>query len=198
MLPHEIVIELRDLFVLQNTIHWIKSITIQDREGNLQSHGHFKPISSKRFLNDCHEYIFHFTKTGRGADRSHGVPFRQEPIRWRHTVERLRCRRNTWFIPTIQSEPREGAKHPATFGNGGMVYQANGVPRVRRCSIHFSESELGYCAQRCGVKKFMGSKSTRLSRKRSDAFLCRGSSLLPTGRHRRSLQQRSVFRWRIG
>ena len=28
MLPHEIVFALRDLFVLQNTIHWIKSITI--------------------------------------------------------------------------------------------------------------------------------------------------------------------------
>jgi site-specific DNA-methyltransferase (adenine-specific) len=26
MLPHEIVMTLRDLFVLQNTIHWIKSI----------------------------------------------------------------------------------------------------------------------------------------------------------------------------
>src|SRR5207249_2494668 len=31
MLPHEMVIELRDLFVLQNTIHWIKSIAIEDR-----------------------------------------------------------------------------------------------------------------------------------------------------------------------
>src|SRR5436305_2379775 len=33
MLPHEIVIELRELFVLQNTIHWIKSIGIEDRDG---------------------------------------------------------------------------------------------------------------------------------------------------------------------
>ena len=30
MLPHEIVMALRDLFVLQNTIHWIKSIAIDD------------------------------------------------------------------------------------------------------------------------------------------------------------------------
>src|SRR6266404_7413372 len=64
MLPHEIVIELRDLLVLQNTIHWIKSITIEDREVDVRSFGHFKPISSRRFLNDCHEYISHFTKTG--------------------------------------------------------------------------------------------------------------------------------------
>ena len=30
MLPHEIVMELREFFVLQNTIHWIKSIAIDD------------------------------------------------------------------------------------------------------------------------------------------------------------------------
>jgi len=30
MLPHEIVMTLRDLFALQNTIHWIKSITIDE------------------------------------------------------------------------------------------------------------------------------------------------------------------------
>src|SRR5262249_9428672 len=65
LLPHEIVVQLRDLFVLQNTIHWIKSITIENREGEVRSYGHFKPINSKRFLNDCHEYIFHFTKSGR-------------------------------------------------------------------------------------------------------------------------------------
>jgi len=46
---HEIVIALRNLLFLQNTIHWIKSITIQDREGDAQSYGHFKPISSRRF-----------------------------------------------------------------------------------------------------------------------------------------------------
>src|SRR3979411_926250 len=49
MLPHEIVMALRDMFVLQNTIHWIKSITIEDREGEVRSFGHFKPITSKRF-----------------------------------------------------------------------------------------------------------------------------------------------------
>src|ERR1700752_1014206 len=31
LLPHEIAMTLRDLFMLQNTIHWIKSITIEDR-----------------------------------------------------------------------------------------------------------------------------------------------------------------------
>src|SRR5258708_25492975 len=121
MLPHEIVIELRDLFVFQNTIHWIKSITIQDREEDIRSYGHFKPISSKRFLNDCHEYIFDFTKTGRlEIDRlALGVPYQDKSniSRWSHTQGNdLRCRGNTWFIPyeTIQSRAKE-RPHPATF-----------------------------------------------------------------------------------
>src|SRR5205809_531446 len=53
---------------LQNIIHWIKSIAIdQDLAGaaagvtrNLAV-GHYKPINSDRFLNDCHEFVFHFT-----------------------------------------------------------------------------------------------------------------------------------------
>ncbi len=116
MLPHEIVFQFRDLFVLQNTIHWIKSIAIDDR-----TFGHFKPISSKRFLNDCHEYIFHFTKTGRvEIDRlALGVPYQDKSniARWSHTRGRdKRCRGNTWFIPyeTIQSREKE-RPHPATF-----------------------------------------------------------------------------------
>jgi site-specific DNA-methyltransferase (adenine-specific) len=105
LLPHEIVAELRDLFVLQNTIHWIKSIAIEDRcsrrpvgdatrghqprqhsachrkaAAAVRSYGHFKPINSKRFLNDCHEYIFHFTKSGRvKIDRlAVGVPYQDK------------------------------------------------------------------------------------------------------------------------
>jgi hypothetical protein len=30
---------------------------------NYNSHGHFKPITSERYLTDVQEYIFHFTKT---------------------------------------------------------------------------------------------------------------------------------------
>src|ERR1700719_38340 len=116
MLPHEIVLKFRELFVLQNTIHWIKSIAIDDR-----TYGHFKPISSKRFLNDCHEYIFHFTKSGRvEIDRlALGVPYQDKSniARWSHTRGAdLRCRGNTWFTPyeTIQSRAQE-RPHPATF-----------------------------------------------------------------------------------
>ena len=142
MLPHEIVMQLRDLFVLQNTIHWIKSISIDEScshrpvagqpgsapqtghrpvAKSARSFGHFKPISSKRFLNDCHEYVFHFTKSGRvELNRlALGVPYQDKSniARWAHTHGHdLRCRGNTWFVPyaTIQSREKE-RPHPATF-----------------------------------------------------------------------------------
>jgi site-specific DNA-methyltransferase (adenine-specific) len=168
MLPHEIVIELTSAsggFVLQNTIHWIKSITIQDREGNLQSHGHFKPISSRRFLNDCHEYIFHFTKTGRvEIDRlALGVPYQDKSniSRWSHTRgSDLRCRGNTWFIPyeTIQSRAKE-RPHPATFPVqlAEWCIKLHGVSRVHTMLDPFlGIGNSAIAAQRCSVKKFTG------------------------------------------
>lgn len=125
LMPHQLLLALTDgkqpLFTLQNTIHWIKSITVETRGGAHISVGHFKPINSKRFVNDCHEYVFHLTKRcdvlvdRRGA----GVPYQDKSniARWGHTGgEDLRCRGNTWFIPydTIKSSNRE-RPHPATF-----------------------------------------------------------------------------------
>src|SRR5436190_12536069 len=168
MLPHEITIELRDLFVLQNTIHWIKSISIEDRAGDVRSFGHFKPISSKRFLNDCHEYIFHFTKTGRvEIDRlALGVPYQDKSniARWRHTRgSDLRCRGNTWFIPyeTIQSRAKE-RPHPATFPVQLAewcikLHGPAGAGRVQTMLDPFlGIGNSAIAAQRCGVKKFIG------------------------------------------
>src|ERR1035441_142017 len=45
-------------FVIQNQIVWAKSVTV----GN-ESHGHFKPLNSDRFLNQTYEFVFHLTKT---------------------------------------------------------------------------------------------------------------------------------------
>ena len=160
MLPHEIVFQLRDLFVLQNTIHWIKSIAIDNR-----TFGHFKPISSKRFLNDCQEYIFHFTKTGRvEIDRlAVGVPYQDKSniARWSHTRGRdSRCRGNTWFIPyqTIQSRAKE-RPHPATFPVqlAEWCVKLHGVSRVKTMLDPFlGIGNSAVAAQRCGVKKFIG------------------------------------------
>lgn len=168
MLPHEIVLQLHELFVLQNTIHWIKSIAIEDRDGEIRSFGHFKPISSKRFLNDCHEYIFHFTKTGRvELDRlAIGVPYQDKSniARWRHTRgSDLRCRGNTWFIPyeTIQSREKE-RPHPATFPVQLAewcikLHDLAGAGRVETMLDPFlGIGHSAIAAQRCGVKKFIG------------------------------------------
>ena len=125
LMPHQLILALTDgddpLFVLQNTFHWIKSITIETVKGEQVSAGHFKPINSKRYVNDCHEYVFHLTKTGNIEldRRAAGVPYvhKSNIARWGHTGgEDLRCRGNTWFIPyeTIQSRDKD-RPHPATF-----------------------------------------------------------------------------------
>jgi site-specific DNA-methyltransferase (adenine-specific) len=168
MLPHEIVMTLRELFVLQNTIHWIKSIAIEGRDAAIRSHGHFKPISSKRFLNDCHEYIFHFTKSGGvQLDRlALGVPYQDKSniARWRHTRgSDLRCRGNTWFVPyeTIQSRQKE-RPHPATFPVQLAewcikLHGPAGTGRVETMLDPFlGIGNSAVAAQRCGVKKFIG------------------------------------------
>ncbi len=120
-LPHELALEFRDLFELQNTFHWIKSITVEPKNAPALSAGHFKPINSKRFVTDCHEFVFHWTKTGHvELDRlAIGVPYQDKSniARWGHTGGKdVRCRGNNWFIPykTIQSRAGE-RPHPATF-----------------------------------------------------------------------------------
>ncbi len=128
--PFEVASALRGIFKLQNTIHWIKSIAISRAdvgdypglEGDIAV-GHYKPINSGRFLNDCHEYIFHFTLAGDvPLDRTAvGVPYQDKTniARWaatRGSRSDLRCRGNTWFIPyeTIQ-RAKDERPHPATF-----------------------------------------------------------------------------------
>ena len=111
-------------YVLQNMLHWIKSIALPKEDmgrykkiqGNIAV-GHYKPINSHRFHNDCHEFIFHFTKHGNvPIDRlATGVPYQDKSNvrRWGREKKDLRDRGNTWFIPyeTI----REERPHPATF-----------------------------------------------------------------------------------
>ena len=121
MMPHEIVLAFRDLFVLQNTIHWIKSITVETRDGNQTSAGHFKPINSQRYVNDCHEYVFHLTKSGdvKLDRKAVGVPYQDKSniSRWGHTDgDDRRCRGNNWFIPYKTIKRRSADRpHPATF-----------------------------------------------------------------------------------
>ena len=112
---------------MQNIIHWVKSIAIDRGSAGASAGltrdlavGHYKPINSDRFLNDCHEFVFHFTPHGAtNLDRlALGVPY-QDPsniLRWQTSGKGVRCRGNTWFIPyeTIQRRDRD-RPHPATF-----------------------------------------------------------------------------------
>ena len=119
-LAFSVAMRMGKIFELQNTIHWIKSISIE-REAGVTSYGHFKPINSPRYVNDCHEYVFHFTPAGKSKiDRlAVGVPYTDKTNiqRWSHTNgQDKRCRGNTWFIPykTIHQRAKQ-RPHPATF-----------------------------------------------------------------------------------
>ena len=130
---------------LQNTIHWIKSIAIdKDAAGvavNLDRDlavGHYKPINSERFVNDCHEFIFHFTPEGRTPldRRAIGVRYQDASniARWQSGGNNRRCRGNTWFIPydTIQSRDKD-RPHPATFPPRvpEFCFKLHGLSRVK-------------------------------------------------------------------
>jgi site-specific DNA-methyltransferase (adenine-specific) len=111
---YEVAFTLKDLFVLQNDIVWVKSISIKD-----ESYGHYKPINSKRYLNHMYEHIFHFTKNGQVEikRKNVGVPYKYKcNLKAKTVTEDVRCRGNTWFIPyeTIHTKTQRG-KHPAVF-----------------------------------------------------------------------------------
>ena len=114
----EVGLTLRQDWILQNHINWVKSIHV-----NNKTSGHFKPINSKRFVCPTWEHLFHFTKDGKiEIDRlSVGVPYEyyEANIRGKNTAEtkpNLRDKGNCWFVPyeTINSKDLRG-KHPATF-----------------------------------------------------------------------------------
>jgi site-specific DNA-methyltransferase (adenine-specific) len=121
--PFEVVTRLRRLFALQNVIHWVKSIYVENESYGRKSAlnvGHYKPIHSDRFLNDTQEFIFHLTKSGKVPLRrlAIGVPYKDKGnvSRWKDGGSGLRCRGNSWYIPyrTIQSREHE-RPHPASF-----------------------------------------------------------------------------------
>jgi site-specific DNA-methyltransferase (adenine-specific) len=142
--PFQVVAEMQKYYVLQNVIHWIKSIAIEKADvgkypGITQdvSVGHFKPIISPRYVNDCHEYIFHLTKRGDvPLDRlAVGVAYQDKTniARWGAKSDK-RCRGNTWFVPYETINSREGQRpHPATFPIKipKMCIQLHGVKRTR-------------------------------------------------------------------
>lgn len=126
LVPFQVLQVMQGHFQLQNVVHWIKSIAIEksevgDYDGVTKdiAVGHFKPINSPRYVNDCHEYIFHLTKHGDvELDRlAIGVAYQDKSniARWGRKQD-VRCRGNTWFVPykTIKSRDKQ-RPHPASF-----------------------------------------------------------------------------------
>jgi site-specific DNA-methyltransferase (adenine-specific) len=123
-LPLEIVLRLKKEFHLQNTIHWVKSISVQRRDAEsggtvTETVGHVKPLRSSRYLNDEHEYVFHLTLHGdvRIDKLAVGVPYKDKSniTRWRSAGSDLRDRGNVWHIPYRTIQSRRERPHPATF-----------------------------------------------------------------------------------
>jgi site-specific DNA-methyltransferase (adenine-specific) len=147
----DIALAARPHLQLQNTIHWIKSIAIEKSLAGARAGlkedlavGHYKPINSKRFLHDCHEFVFHFTRHGdTPLDRQAiGVRYQDQSNvgRWRAGASGVRCRGNTWFIPydTIQNRAKE-RPHPATFPAKlpEMCLRLHGLDRIRTVADPF-------------------------------------------------------------
>lgn len=167
LMPHRLLLALTpEVFCLQNTFHWIKSITVEPRQGQAVSAGHFKPINSKRYVNDCHEFVFHFTKEGSVIlDRRRvGVEYvhKSNISRWGHTGgQDKRCRGNNWFIPyeTIQRRADE-RPHPATFPVRlaemciGIVERAPGD--LVMLDPFLGIGHAGLAARNAGVGRFIG------------------------------------------
>jgi site-specific DNA-methyltransferase (adenine-specific) len=136
---------------LQNIVHWIKSIAIDAEAAGARAGltddlavGHYKPINSSRFLNDCHEFVFHFTPEGvTRLDRlALGVKYQDASNvgRWRAAAGGRRGRGNTRFIPyeTIQNREKD-RPHPATFPSRLPEYclRLHGAAAVRRVADPF-------------------------------------------------------------
>jgi site-specific DNA-methyltransferase (adenine-specific) len=161
-IPLDLANRCRSHFTLQNIIHWVKSIAIPKEDVGNYPHmqndiavGHYKPVNSTKFLSSCHEYIFHFTKTGTVPLEKHavGVPYQDKSNigRWKNATSDLRERGNTWFIPyeTIQS----ARPHPTVFPDKlpEMCLRLHGVSHVNLV-----------------LDPFMGSGSTAVASKRLD------------------------------
>ncbi len=144
-MPFDLAREVGRRFVLQNVIHWVKSIAIdRDAAGRAArldhdlALGHYKPVVSDRYLHGSHEYVFHFSRRGDvRLDRlAIGVPYQDKSnvTRWKAAKGDRRCRGNTWFLPypTIRERSRD-RPHPATFPPElpEWCLRLHGVGRIR-------------------------------------------------------------------
>ena len=137
---------------LQNTIHWIKSIAIEKSlagararlDGDLAV-GHYKPINSRRFLHDCHEFIFHFSPQGDSPLDRQAVGVRYQD---QSNAGRSASATRTSRISTAGRQPRRACAVAATPGSSPtrpsrIARRIGRTPRrfrpsCRRCASSFT------------------------------------------------------------
>ena len=127
-MPFDVLDAVSESLVVQNVIHWIKSMAIPERDFNV---GHYQPLNSDKYLSLCHEYVFHFSRRGDVCidKASLGVPYTDQLNITRFMGTENRDRGNVWFVPY---ETRAGRhKHPATFPVGlpKMCIRLHGIRR---------------------------------------------------------------------
>ncbi|MBT8507938.1 modification methylase [Methanomicrobiaceae archaeon CYW5] len=123
-IPYDVLARFREHYELQNVIHWVKSVAIEKADIGAYDGitkdvavGHYQPVNSRRYLSQCHEHLFHFTKNGGVPLDKLGVGVKYQDKsnigRWKQADRDLRDRGNVWFIPyrTI----RTSRPHPASF-----------------------------------------------------------------------------------
>lgn len=162
-LPYKVVSAmLGQGYVLQNAITWVKSITVPNEEGDGErSIGHFKPINSKRFVNDCTEPVFHFTKSGDVHLKrlAIGAPYQDKSniSRWEGSGGGdLRCRGNVWFIP--HETRRAKAAHPTAFPLDLPLWaiRLHGAENPVVMDPFMGSGTTGVAAHEFGAEKFFG------------------------------------------
>lgn len=123
---------------VQSKFVWCKSITIE-KDGKEISVGHYKPLNSERFVNDCWEPVYQFSKdegeaTANDAEMLYqfskfgnvklsrkapgvGVAYSDKSNEKRWGGGALRCRGNVWYIPyTTKTAADDISKdYPAQF-----------------------------------------------------------------------------------
>ncbi len=141
----------RGFFKLQNTIIWVQSIFVEyeeDRQKKQRTFGHYQPVNGRRFLNDCYETIFHFTRTGTVPIEKKapgvGVPYtdKSNEKRWKEGAGGLHCRGNTWHIPydTVQSSAEKGHACPFPIELPRRCMRLHGLDRIQLALDPFAGS----------------------------------------------------------
>ena len=157
---------MRDVFRLQNSIVWVKSVSIGD-----DSFGHFKPVNSPRYLN-------HLARAR--------LPLHQGRARRRSTGSRSACRSRTSRTSRAGAIRRTAAA-AATSGSSPTARSARNrsATTIRAPSPSSSPSAASSCTG-CLTKPTCGQRSDgarSVSRRRLDAS-CGAATRLPRHRHR--------------